>query len=327
MSLLAPGGKTPVYTTALMGIATLYVAVFVHPLGHLVTLVGVSLLMLSAFLANFFRDPDRVIPSDAGVLVASADGHVMFVVRERAIGRRPSKAEMESDDLESDEHTGDWLAKVLDEPMSFATEQLWERVPAGEEGADDVWRIAVFMSPLDVHVNRAPLASTITHMEHRTGKGRRRGPFLPAFGKESEFNERVRTVFCATGQGGHEAGIAIEVTQISGALARTIVPSRLLGRFQNFQRGAGRDSVTASSRSGSSLSTAAISISSSDGRKRSGSIAGATALTALGRFESSGISLVEAGSGARGSVKGSGSEDLFRVIMAKTDLILLRILN
>ena len=224
MSLLAPGGKTPVYTTALMGIATLYVAVFVHPLGHLVTLVGVSLLMLSAFLANFFRDPDRVIPSDAGVLVASADGHVMFVVRERAIGRRPSKAEMESDDLESDEHTGDWLAKAFDEPMSFSTEQRWERVPAGEEGADDVWQIAVFMSPLDVHVNRAPLASTITHMEHRTGKGRRRGPFLPAFCKESEFNERVRTVFCATGQGGHEAGTAIEVTQISGALARTIVP-------------------------------------------------------------------------------------------------------
>jgi phosphatidylserine decarboxylase len=229
MSLLAPGGKTPVYATALMGIATLCVAVFVHPLGHLVTLVGVLLLVLSTFLANFFRDPDRVIPKDEGVLVASADGHVMFVVRERAIGRRPSKAEMESGEMESDEHTGEWLAKALDAPLSFATEQRWERVPAGEEGEDDVWRIAVFMSPLDVHVNRAPLASTITHMEHRTGKGRQRGPFLPAFRKESEFNERVRTVFSANGKGGHPEGMVIEVTQISGALARTIVPWSQIG--------------------------------------------------------------------------------------------------
>jgi phosphatidylserine decarboxylase len=61
-------------------------------------------------------------------------------------------------------------------------------------------------------------------MEHRTGKGRQRGPFLPAFRKESEFNERVRTVFKSTGQGGHPEGMNIEVTQISGAMARTIVP-------------------------------------------------------------------------------------------------------
>ena len=224
MSLLAPGGKTPVYTTALMGIATLCVAIFIHPLGHLVTLVGVLLLMLSAFLANFFRDPNRVIPRDEGVLVASADGHVMFVVRERAIGRRPSKVEIESGDSVSDEHTGEWFGEALTTPLSFSTEQSWERVPVGEEGNEDAWRIAVFMSPLDVHVNRAPLASTITHMEHRTGKRRRRGPFLPAFRKESEFNERVRTVFNSTGQGGHPEGMNIEVTQISGAMARTIVP-------------------------------------------------------------------------------------------------------
>jgi phosphatidylserine decarboxylase len=74
------------------------------------------------------------------------------------------------------------------------------------------------MSPLDVHVNRVPFDSTIVAMEHRTGKGRRRGPFAPAFRKESEYNERVRTVL----EG--EDGGRIEVMQISGALARTIVP-------------------------------------------------------------------------------------------------------
>jgi phosphatidylserine decarboxylase len=55
-------------------------------------------------------------------------------------------------------------------------------------------------------------------MEHRTGQGRRRGPFLPAMKKESEHNERVRTVILA------EGGYRVEVRQISGALARTIVP-------------------------------------------------------------------------------------------------------
>ena len=74
------------------------------------------------------------------------------------------------------------------------------------------------MSPLDVHVNRAPMASTITAMEHRTGKGMRRGPFAAAFKKESQYNERVRSVFQ------RDDGTIAEVMQISGALARTIVP-------------------------------------------------------------------------------------------------------
>ena len=55
-------------------------------------------------------------------------------------------------------------------------------------------------------------------MEHRTGHGRKRGPFLPAMKKESEHNERVRTVFLSGDD------LRIEVCQISGALARTIVP-------------------------------------------------------------------------------------------------------
>ena len=62
------------------------------------------------------------------------------------------------------------------------------------------------------------MASTITAMEHRTGKGMRRGPFAAAFKKESQYNERVRSVFQS------DDGTIAEVMQISGALARTIVP-------------------------------------------------------------------------------------------------------
>lgn len=219
MGGLAHGGHAPVLIPFMMGVSAIIVGGFVDPLSGLVPLFGVFCLMLSAFFANFWRDPDRKIPKDEGVIISPADGHVMFVRRERATGRRPSKAEMESGECESDKLTGDWFPQPLDDVLSFSGEQRFEAVPKGEESDSDVWRVAVFMSPLDVHVNRSPVKGEITHMEHRTGKGMRRGPFLPAFKKESQFNERVRTVFKR-----EEDGLDVEVCQISGALARTIVP-------------------------------------------------------------------------------------------------------
>ena len=216
MALLARGGFLPVITPTIMGVGFILVSWLVDPLFGIGPALGVLMLMLAAFFANFWRDPDRPIPRDVGVIVSPADGHVMFVKRERATGRRPSKEEM--DDAEEDAHTGTWHPEPCNDPLSFETEQRWEAVPSGEESASDVWRIAVFMSPLDVHVNRSPVAGKITRMEHRTGKGKRRGPFLPAFRKESEYNERVRTLFK------RDDGLIVEVNQISGALARTIIP-------------------------------------------------------------------------------------------------------
>ena len=150
-------------------------------------------------------------------LVSPADGHVMFLRRERAVGRRPTKDQLQSGQCEHDPLTGDWFPQPLDDPLSLATEQRFEPVETGEEASTDVWRMAVFMSPLDVHVNRAPSAGRIERMEHRTGKGRR-GPFRPAYTKESEHNERVRSVHLL------DAGLRIEITQISGAMARTVIP-------------------------------------------------------------------------------------------------------
>jgi phosphatidylserine decarboxylase len=72
-------------------------------------------------------------------------------------------------------------------------------------------RVAVFMSPLNVHVNRAPLAGTVACVKHIPGG------FVPAFNKESEHNERVVWHF-DTDLGD------IEMVQIAGAVARRIVP-------------------------------------------------------------------------------------------------------
>ena len=91
MAGLAQGGHAPVATFALAGIAILVGGIYLDPLNGLLPLLGVLCLMTAVFFANFWRDPDRPIPQESGVLVSPADGHVMFVRRERANGRRPSQ--------------------------------------------------------------------------------------------------------------------------------------------------------------------------------------------------------------------------------------------
>lgn len=76
---------------------------------------------------------------------------------------------------------------------------------------DGTTRIAVFMNPLNVHVNRAPVAGTVTAVEHRPGG------FRPAFDKDSERNERLVWTFDT------ELG-PLTVVQIAGAMVRRIVP-------------------------------------------------------------------------------------------------------
>ncbi|SOD63969.1 phosphatidylserine decarboxylase [Streptomyces zhaozhouensis] len=72
-------------------------------------------------------------------------------------------------------------------------------------------RVAIFMSPLNVHVNRAPVAGTVASVQHIPGG------YVPAFDKESDNNERVVWRFDS------ELG-DLEMVQIAGAVARRIVP-------------------------------------------------------------------------------------------------------
>ena len=81
---------------------------------------------------------------------------------------------------------------------------------------DDRWvgpavRVSIFLSPLDVHVNRAPVAGIVRDVEMVRGK------FLAAYRPEaSEENERCTVAL--------EADAArVGVRQISGVLARRIV--------------------------------------------------------------------------------------------------------
>ena len=72
-------------------------------------------------------------------------------------------------------------------------------------------RVSIFLSPLDVHVNRAPIGGLVKNVEYVAGS------FLAAYRPEaSEQNER-----CAMSLDGERARVT--VTQISGVLARRIV--------------------------------------------------------------------------------------------------------
>jgi phosphatidylserine decarboxylase len=73
-------------------------------------------------------------------------------------------------------------------------------------------QISIFMSPLDVHINRVPVAGTLRRIEHRKGQ------FRAAYADEaSEVNESNSVLVEAT------EGYRLVVVQIAGWLARRII--------------------------------------------------------------------------------------------------------
>jgi len=134
---------------------------------------GTFFLILALLVLNFFRDPDRRVPSDTQAVVSPADGRVVQISEESFEGR----------------------------PMR---------------------RVSIFMSPLDVHVNRSPVAGTIRSVTYKKG----------AFGiasKELASVQNEQNVFTISGEQGF-----VVVKQIAGAVARRIVfwkrPGDVLGR-------------------------------------------------------------------------------------------------
>jgi len=141
--------------------------------------VAALCLVVSAFMAVFFRDPERTAPGVSGAILAPADGRVVDVR-----GR-------------------------VEDPFVGTAQQ-----------------VSIFLSPLDVHVNRSPVGGLVVDVDYRPGA------FLPAYKPEaSERNERTSIAI----QG--EAGRVV-VRQIAGVLARRIVcrvrPGDKLGAGERF---------------------------------------------------------------------------------------------
>jgi phosphatidylserine decarboxylase len=113
--------------------------------------IGWLLLVLSAGVFAFFRDPERVVPLGEKLIVSPADGLVSLIVRV------PPPFELQG----GDDAGGAGL------------------------GAEPVTRVSIFMSAFDVHINRAPVAGTVKRAVYIPGK------FMNAdLDKASDENER-----------------------------------------------------------------------------------------------------------------------------------------
>jgi len=125
--------------------------------------VALLFLAVAAFMAYFFRDPQRRAPDEANIIVAPADGRVTRV-------------------------------RLL-----------------SPEDADSPTVVSIFLSPLDVHINRAPIAGTITDVTYQHGK------FMMATHEDSSL---VNEQNALTIRG---ADVTVVCKQIAGILARRIV--------------------------------------------------------------------------------------------------------
>jgi len=119
---------------------------------------------LGAFFAYFFRDPERTIPVEEGLVVSPADGRIMIA--------GPSDGRWSP--------PGSWL------------------------------QVTIFLSPMDVHMNRTPVDGRITRIDYRAGK------FLPAYKEDANENELNEIWIDHHGQ-------TVVVRQVVGLLARRIV--------------------------------------------------------------------------------------------------------
>lgn len=114
-------------------------------------IIGWPLLLLSAGVFAFFRDPERVVPQAENVIVAPADGLVTLI-----------KSVEPPSELRMDDGSGN--LGLADGPVT---------------------RISIFMSVFDVHINRAPIGGTVRRVVYVPGK------FVNAdLDKASEENER-----------------------------------------------------------------------------------------------------------------------------------------
>jgi len=89
--------------------------------------------------------------------------------------------------------------------VMFAGDARTEEAPPGQ------WKqITIFLSVLDVHINRTPVAGRVTRVEYQPGS------FLPAYRRESYQNERSEIWL------DHD-GTSVVARQVVGLLARRVV--------------------------------------------------------------------------------------------------------
>jgi len=140
-------------------------------------------LLLILFLINFYRDPKRQIPQGDNI-VSPADGKVINILK---INKNKIR-----------------IKKGLIGKIETLTEDI----------AKECYIISIFMSPFDVHVNRAPIDGKVISIKHEKGK------FFAAYDIEKSLSNEKNEIIIENEEMGK-----IKVIQIAGFLARRIICS------------------------------------------------------------------------------------------------------
>ena len=145
----------------------------------LLTIAIVLVLLLVLFLLNFYRDPKRTIPKGNNI-VAPADGRIISILR------------------------------INKKNISIKKGLLGKIKALTKDVAEQCYVVSIFMSPLDAHINRAPMQGIVKSIKYAKGR------FFKAydFGKSLE-NEKNEIII-------ENKKLKVKVIQVAGFLARRI---------------------------------------------------------------------------------------------------------
>ena len=147
-----------------------------------IILITVSVLLFLFWKVVFLRNPKRTTPA-GDFVIAPADGKIVEILEFSGQEVKLFKG-------------GQRLLGIINTLTS--------------DVADEGYIVSIFMSPLDVHVNRAPISGTVEGVVHSTGK------FLAVNTFEAGLvNEKAETVIQGT--------IRVKMIQIAGFLARRVI--------------------------------------------------------------------------------------------------------
>ena len=145
----------------------------------LLTIFMILVLLIILFLLNFYRDPKRKIPKGDNI-VAPADGRVISVI-----------------------NTSKGIARIK--------KGLFGKIKAlTRDVAKECYVISIFMSPLDVHYNRAPIDGIVKSIKYT------KGTFFEAYNLEKSLENENNQIMIQNRK------LKVKVIQIAGFLARRI---------------------------------------------------------------------------------------------------------
>jgi phosphatidylserine decarboxylase len=162
----------------------------IHPEGYQILMVFLSVFVLLTFVVFYFFN--KKAATITAILLAIFYGFVVNFFRnpDRNTVANPTQVVAPAD------------GEVVIIKKVFEKEYLKK----------ECIQVSIFMSPLNVHVNRYPITGEVTYTKYHPGK------YLFAWlPKSSELNERTTVVVK------HENGEEILFRQIAGAMARRIV--------------------------------------------------------------------------------------------------------